>query len=211
MLQKLLTPCACRLNFARAMSMPSRADTQPMRFHRLAPGKATSSFTADFAAGLTEGGEAALVAKLRRRQLLSPLVPAEAVLREFPQAQALPSALAVLAEHTLTAAVRGAMGIWVVRDGSVVARTPAAEDASVRSFNLRVRPGDLLGLCTTLRGVRPDAELAAAVKESNSDAMVLRVELMRAEDAYEPLRSDAPHPSWRHAIFNEYGTHDKKL
>ncbi|CAE7713058.1 unnamed protein product, partial [Symbiodinium sp. CCMP2456] len=152
---------------------------------------------------------AALLAKMRRRQLLSPLVPAEAVLRSFPRASH--AALAVQAEHTLTAAVRGAARIWVVRDGVVVARTLAFEDPdTIRSFNLRVRPGDTLGLDAA--GARSeDSHLVEALEDDDASAMVLRIELMAAEEVFEPLQPDSPHPSWRHAIFNEYGTHDKKL
>ncbi|OLP87445.1 Ribulose-phosphate 3-epimerase, chloroplastic [Symbiodinium microadriaticum] len=51
MLQKRLVAWKAGLSAIRALSMPSRADTQPMRFHQVATGKAASKFVTDFAAG----------------------------------------------------------------------------------------------------------------------------------------------------------------
>mmetsp|Transcript_42331 Transcript_42331/g.78862 ORF Transcript_42331/g.78862 Transcript_42331/m.78862 type:complete len:205 (-) Transcript_42331:126-740(-) len=189
----------------RALSMPSRADTQPMVFRLIAPlqAESSSSFVGQFSAGLVEGREACgLVRRLKRRQLLSPLVPAEAVLRAVPQAK--DTALVVLAEHTLTCAAAGSGCSWVVRDGAVVASTNA-EDVPVSSFNFRLRPGDVVALTTRQHGVAPLAEAA------DVGALVLRCELMASHEAWSQLGQETPHPSWKTTIFNEYGTHDKKL
>ncbi|CAE7876320.1 unnamed protein product [Symbiodinium microadriaticum] len=60
----------------------------------------------------------------------------------------------------------------------------------------------LIGLGYKRAGLRR-GPVAEKVRDGDAIAMVLRIELMAAKDVFEPLQPDSPHPSWRHAIFNE--------
>ncbi|CAJ1435972.1 unnamed protein product [Effrenium voratum] len=144
-------------------------------------------------------GSVKLSEKWRRRQTLSPLVPAEAVLRGLDARDA---ALVVLAEHTLSSAAVGECSVWALRAGQLLASCGAGKaqhsvGSHLRSFTLCLRPGDLVALAP---------KSTASLEEA---ALVLRCELMRPQDAWSPLQTEAegPHPSWAKTIFNEYGTH----
>ncbi|CAK9045472.1 Hypothetical protein SCF082_LOCUS25697 [Durusdinium trenchii] len=120
----------------RNMSMPSRADTQPMILRLLKPYQddEVASFNTDTAAGLC--CSKSLLERARRRQVLSPLVPAEAVLRAFPEATR--AALLVLAEHTLSSAACGVAAAWAIRDKQLLASTSHAQ-GELRCFSLCLR------------------------------------------------------------------------
>ncbi|CAK9045470.1 unnamed protein product [Durusdinium trenchii] len=188
----------------RNMSMPSRADTQPMILRLLKPYQddEVASFNTDTAAGLC--CSKSLLERARRRQVLSPLVPAEAVLRAFPEATR--AALLVLAEHTLSSAACGVAAAWAIRDKQLLASTSHAQ-GELRCFSLCLRPGDLVAMAADGQQ-RSDAMLLDVVDQQDSQTMLLRCELMESKEAWCPLRPDAPHPSWAKTIFNEYGTHE---
>ncbi|CAL1153830.1 unnamed protein product [Cladocopium goreaui] len=126
-------------------SMPSRADTQPMILRELVRPKEQSElafFCTDTAAGLC--CDQRLLQRVRRRQALSPLVPAEAVLRAFPDATK--AALLVLAEHTLTSAACGSAVVWAIRDQQILLSTSRKAHEELRSFSLCLRPGDVVAM-----------------------------------------------------------------
>eukprot|EP00435_Cladocopium_sp_Y103_P057706 s177_g20.t1 len=139
-----------------------------------------------------------LLQRVRRRQALSPLVPAEAVLRAFPEATK--AALLVLAEHTLTSAACGSAVVWAIRDQRMLLSTSRAHE-ELRSFSLCLRPGDVVAMADGHH--QSDADPLKLAMECSPSAMVLRCELLASENAWSPLKEDRPHPSWAKTIFNE--------
>ncbi|CAJ1336727.1 unnamed protein product, partial [Effrenium voratum] len=108
------------------------------------------------------------------------------------------AALVVLAEHTLSSAAVGECSVWALRAGQLLASCGAGKaqhsvGSHLRSFTLCLRPGDLVALAP---------KSTASLEEA---ALVLRCELMRPQDAWSPLQTEAegPHPSWAKTIFNE--------
>eukprot|EP00438_Fugacium_kawagutii_P002325 Skav226084 [mRNA] locus=scaffold211:1035822:1044527:- [translate_table: standard] len=142
-----------------------------------------------------------LLRRLRRRQSLSPLVPAEAVLRAFPEATR--AALLVLAEHTLTTAACGSAAVWAVRDQRLLLTTSQVND-ELRSFSLCLRPGDLIVLAAEGHQ-ESDANLLKMAMDPQPamPARVMRPVLQHGSDAWSPLKEDRPHPSWVKTVFNE--------
>eukprot|EP00931_Biecheleriopsis_adriatica_P011314 TRINITY_DN112393_c0_g1_i1.p1 TRINITY_DN112393_c0_g1~~TRINITY_DN112393_c0_g1_i1.p1 ORF type:complete len:223 (+),score=45.35 TRINITY_DN112393_c0_g1_i1:76-669(+) len=197
------------------MSMPSRADTRPLVLQVVKPVKEAPFFANDTAAGVFAGPQSQQSAgKARRRHALSPLIPADAVLRAVsPDAANCKGSmcLAVLAEQTLSAASLGDAAAWVVRDGSLLLATePGAKDG-IGTLALALKPGDVVALALDAREWPDHALVDAAVPEADAAALILRCELMQSSQAWSPLSSDSPNAKWVKTIFNEYGSHEEKL
>lgn len=209
--------------------MPSRADTQPFA---LVPLHATGAAKADGAAhwvgrsgaGLFAGSAAeALRDRARRLHSLSPLVPAEGVLRSAlrrqPAAPAVQvglgtqlAALVLLAEQTVSVATVGGAAAWVLRGDGIVAATQRRGG----SLAVAVRPGDAVVLALDGAAVREEdlvraASAGPAGVQDGQPSLSVRCVLAEASEFCPPLGDSAPHPSWAQTIFNEYGTHRNKL
>jgi len=218
---------------ARGLSMPSRALTRPFALAPVSDPRGSSSATdasnafwiSRTSAGVFQGARAGDLRKqAQRAHTLSPLVPAEALLRTALQRTGAPSqggsaaaaAVAALAEQTLSAAAQGGAAVWVVRGGEVLAGTastdeqPAARKAGADALSVALRLGDVVALAAAGADWKREALLAAAGSGglTTPEAVWLRCVDAETSEAWAPLSDAAPHPSWSQTIFNEYGTHD---
>lgn len=227
---------------ARGFSMPSRADTRPLALTALAalpcaPAETDEDglecWVARTSAGVFTGpAAAALSRQAKRAHTLSPLVPAEAVLRIAVQrgggsGAAPAAAIAALAEQTLSLAVLGGAAAWVLRGGAVIAGTSPSEAGAASpgsacavggghrgdALAVVLRPGDIVALVPVAGECREEELLAvASAGHVTLSQLVVWLRCVDAEasEVWAPLRDDAPHPSWSRTIFNEYGTHSRE-
>lgn len=207
--------------------MPSRADTLPFALVPYHAGKEAgvaeyALWTSRTAAGLFTGKKADPVRdRARRAQRLSPLVPADGVLRSAVRSasseELSSGAVAVLAEQTLSVAALGSAAVWVIRGGSLIPKATITEGTLARpaSATVALRPEDTVVLVADGVGWEEARVLAAAASGGASEdqplSLCLRCVAMAADEFWSPLTLDAPHPSWAETIFNEYGTHKEKL
>eukprot|EP00928_Gymnodinium_smaydae_P029029 TRINITY_DN21983_c0_g1_i1.p1 TRINITY_DN21983_c0_g1~~TRINITY_DN21983_c0_g1_i1.p1 ORF type:complete len:287 (-),score=71.37 TRINITY_DN21983_c0_g1_i1:37-840(-) len=218
-------------NGCRAFSMPSRADTWPYMLSATSASAAAPAgyvqFSTRTAAGLFCGARGdKLQKKVQRAHALSHMVPAEALLRDvlarFGGAAAVAAderaAVVTLAEHTLSAVVRGGGSACVVRGGAVVAHANAAAGSGslgLASFACALRLGDVVCLAPEDRPVDELLQLAADAADAGCDArsrvLLLRCETAERAEVWTPLGAEAPHASWVRTIFNEFGEHKEKV
>lgn len=228
----------------RWFSMPSRADTRPFALAPLRPPSVAvpaasaaatehALWSARTSVGLFTGQECELLRnRARRTHRLSPLVPAEAVLRtalqtrrgrgerEVAEEEGFGAAVVILAEQTLSVATVGRAAAWLLREGRLLAASSApGERAPERptSTSIALRPRDVVVLASDGMAWREEElrlqAAASAAGEAASEARLsvwLQCIEMEASEVWSPLSGEAPHPSWAATIFNEYGTHDAK-
>lgn len=239
-----LLPCGARAAWiqARGLSMPSRALTRPFALESALLPCSTANLevlVSRCCLGAFGGqGAAARRDKAARRHALSPLLPADALLRAVQPTAApgllqkggdVPSAsLALLAEQTLSVAVSGQASAWVLRGSEVRLSVGAARKSQEStssppaSASLILRPGDLICLASHGTAMCETDIIAAASGESPTalvpSAFWLRCVEMDSSEVWSPIQpatgengAALPHPSWVRVIFNEFGTHEKKL
>lgn len=228
------------LGSCRSLSMPSRADTQPFGLAPLAhPAQKVCSslaltWTGRTGAGVFSGADCQLLSdRARRCHALSPLLSAEAVLREALRrasssashststaATRPAAAVATLAEQTLSAAATGGAAVWVLRGDAVLATTEAESSASAQdvrrmmAFATALRPGDVIALAAEAGewSVQELLAVSAYLPLLHGDKVSAWLRCIQAEglEAKPSTPEEAPHRSWAQTIFNEYGSHKAK-
>lgn len=209
----------------REFSLPSRADTQPLKLEA-SGGSSTGVATWHLktGCGLFSGNAAdAIRDKSKRLHSLSPMIPADSVLRSalaaapVSQDESNRSAVTVLlAEQTLSIAATGGAVAWVVRAGSIVCCTSkpcGGPPSPLQSLVQTVVPGDVVLLAADgSKWEETEVKVAATSGDVAQDSSLMRFRCsdMEGSDFDQSSNGDAPHPSWAQTIFNEFGTHETK-